>query len=103
MFFEPALFGVTGAAVKINELDEHVVSVGVGILIITGVIRILVTGIIAFGDNLNLKEKVLYTKAEKKIRNAFYLIVINLLYVFFFVCRYFVHWLVWQKRRFKPP
>lgn len=58
MFFEPALFGVTGAAVKINELDEHVVTIGVGILITTGIVRILSTIIIAFGDNLNLKEKV---------------------------------------------
>lgn len=58
MFFEPALFGVTGANVKINELDENVVTIGVGILITTGIVRILVTGFIAFGDNLNLKEKV---------------------------------------------
>lgn len=58
MFFEPALFGVTGAAVKINELDEHVVTIGVGILVTTGVVRILSTAFIAFGDNLNMKEKV---------------------------------------------
>lgn len=100
MFFEPALFGVTGAAIKINELDEHVVSVGVGILIITGVTRILVTGFIAFGDNLNLKEKVKYKNGEKNNPNALHFIVNKCLCAFF--RRYFVHWLVWQKQRFKP-
>lgn len=58
MFFEPALFGVTGAAVKINELDQNVVAIGVGILFTTTLVRILVTAFIAFGDNLNVKEKV---------------------------------------------
>lgn len=58
MFFEPALFGVTGAAIKLDELDRHVVIVGVGILITTGVVRIISTILIAFGDNFNLKEKV---------------------------------------------
>lgn len=58
MFFEPALFGVTGASVRINELDRHVVIVGVSILVVCAVVRICVTSLIAFGDNLNVKEKV---------------------------------------------
>lgn len=60
MFFEPALFGVTGATVRINELGERLdfMAIGVGILVTTGLIRILVTAFIAFGDNLNIKEKV---------------------------------------------
>ncbi len=58
MIFEPILFGITGAAVKIDELDPHVVSIGVGILTAGAVIRILATVAIAFGDKLNLKEKV---------------------------------------------
>jgi len=58
MIFEPILFGITGAAVKINELDPHVVSVGIGILSAAAVIRILSTVAIAVGDKLNLKEKV---------------------------------------------
>lgn len=58
MFFEPALFGVTGASVKIFELDKQVVIIGVSILVTTGVVRIISTALIAFGDNLNLKEKV---------------------------------------------
>lgn len=62
MFFEPALFGITGAAVKINELDSHVVTTGVSILVVCGIVRICSTSLIAFGDNLNTKEKV----SEKK-------------------------------------
>lgn len=60
MFFEPALFGVTGATVKISELGEHLdfMAIGIGILVTTGLVRILVTAFIAFGDNLNIKEKV---------------------------------------------
>lgn len=58
MIFEPILFGITGAAVKINELDPHIVSYGVAILVAGGVIRILSTVAIAVGDKLNLKEKV---------------------------------------------
>lgn len=58
MFFEPALFGVTGAAVKLDELDERIVAIGLGILVVTSVVRIIVTACIAFGDNLNFKEKV---------------------------------------------
>lgn len=58
MIFEPILFGITGAAVKIDELDPHIVSVGVAILIAGVVLRILVTSAIAIGDKLNMKEKV---------------------------------------------
>lgn len=58
MFFEPALFGVTGASVKIYELDEHYVITGVSILVVCGIVRICATVLISFGDNLNLKEKV---------------------------------------------
>lgn len=82
MFFEPALFGVTGASVKINELGESLdyLGIGVAILIATGVVRILTTACIAFGDNLNLKEKVRTILernfriffAKKKFKNQFY-------------------------------
>lgn len=58
MIFEPILFGITGASVKINELDPHVVTVGAGILAAGVIIRIMATVAIAFGDRLNLKEKV---------------------------------------------
>lgn len=58
MIFEPILFGITGAAVKINELDPHVVSIGVGVLLAGVIVRIMMTIAIAVGDKLNLKEKV---------------------------------------------
>lgn len=58
MIFEPILFGMTGAVVKINELDPHVVSIGIGIISAGVIIRILSTIAIAVGDKLNLKEKV---------------------------------------------
>lgn len=68
MFFEPALFGITGAAIKINELDHHIVSVGLTILACTSVVRIISTALIAFGDNLNLKEKVCNLSCKKKMK-----------------------------------
>ncbi|XP_031632102.1 sodium/hydrogen exchanger 9B2 [Contarinia nasturtii] len=58
MFFEPALFGVTGASVKIDALDKDVVTQGVSILVVCAIIRICCTILIAIGDNLNLKEKI---------------------------------------------
>ncbi len=58
MIFEPILFGITGTVVRINELDPHVVSIGIGIISAGVVIRILSTIAIAFGDKLNMKEKV---------------------------------------------
>lgn len=58
MFFEPILFGITGAAVKINELDANIVSVGTAILVTAVVLRLLTTVLIAFRDGLNMKEKV---------------------------------------------
>lgn len=39
-------------------MDPHVVSVGIGILSVGVIVRILSTVAIAFGDNLNVKEKV---------------------------------------------
>lgn len=63
MFFEPALFGVTGATIRIDQLGAHLdyMGIGVGIIVITGLVRIFVTAFIAFGDNLNVKEKVRMT------------------------------------------
>ncbi|XP_040159562.1 sodium/hydrogen exchanger 9B2 isoform X1 [Anopheles arabiensis] len=58
MIFEPILFGITGASIKIAELDPHIVSIGVGSIYAVAVIRILTTVAIAFGDKLNVKEKI---------------------------------------------
>ncbi|XP_037894755.1 sodium/hydrogen exchanger 9B1 isoform X4 [Glossina fuscipes] len=57
MIFEPILFGITGATVKIDELDSDIVSVGIGCLVVGCVLRILCTAGLAFGDRLNMKEK----------------------------------------------
>ncbi|XP_030376902.1 sodium/hydrogen exchanger 9B2 isoform X2 [Scaptodrosophila lebanonensis] len=57
MIFEPILFGLTGATVKINELDSHTVSLGAACIYASALLRIFTTVGIAFGDHLNLKEK----------------------------------------------
>nr|CAI5842090.1 unnamed protein product [Callosobruchus analis] len=57
MIFEPILFGLTGAAIKINELDGSVVSICVGILLVAILIRMLSTVVCGIGCKLNLKEK----------------------------------------------
>lgn len=58
MFFEPALFGITGAAVKIDELDAEIFYTGAAIIAAAVVVRMVVTIGISFGDGFNLKEKV---------------------------------------------
>lgn len=60
MFFEPILFGITGATVKFNELDPNYVLIGLSIIGGAAVLRIITTAAIAFGDRLNAKEKVLH-------------------------------------------
>ncbi|KAJ8915608.1 hypothetical protein NQ315_003392 [Exocentrus adspersus] len=58
MIFQPILFGVTGARVRLNELDRDTVFMAVGILIAATIIRILATTAVSVGCRLNLKEKV---------------------------------------------
>lgn len=58
MIFEPILFGITGAQIKLNELDPNFVYVGVGCLLTGIIIRIFVTVIVGIGCGLNLKEKI---------------------------------------------
>ncbi|XP_015835932.1 sodium/hydrogen exchanger 9B2 isoform X2 [Tribolium castaneum] len=58
MIFEPVLFSITGAQVKLDELDGYIVSIGVAILIAGIVIRIAVTVLLGIGCKLNLKEKI---------------------------------------------
>ncbi|KAJ3654391.1 hypothetical protein Zmor_013581 [Zophobas morio] len=57
MIFEPILFSITGAQVKLDELDPHIVSIGLGILIASAVVRMVVTAVLGIGCKLNLKEK----------------------------------------------
>lgn len=72
MLFEPILFGLTGSTVKINELDGTTVAYGVAILVAGIVIRIFVTAGIAFGDRLNVKEKVSGEGEESQQRLVFH-------------------------------
>ncbi|KAJ8983795.1 hypothetical protein NQ317_008113 [Molorchus minor] len=58
MIFEPILFGITGATVKINELDGSIVGTTIGILAAAAVLRIIVTVVVGIGCKLNLKEKI---------------------------------------------
>ncbi|XP_050309303.1 sodium/hydrogen exchanger 9B1-like [Anthonomus grandis grandis] len=58
MFFEPILFSITGAQIRLNELDGNVVLLGLGILVASSVIRIVGTVVLGIGCSLNLKEKV---------------------------------------------
>ncbi|KAJ8928452.1 hypothetical protein NQ314_018994 [Rhamnusium bicolor] len=58
MIFEPILFGITGASIKLNELNGSVVYISLGILAAAAIIRILTTTVVGIGCKLNLKEKV---------------------------------------------
>jgi solute carrier family 9B (sodium/hydrogen exchanger), member 1/2 len=58
MIFEPILFGITGATVKLDELDRNIVTYGLISLCVGAVIRIITTALVAFGDKLNWKERV---------------------------------------------
>lgn len=58
MIFEPILFGITGAAIKIDELKPEVVYIGLGILAAGVILRMIVTVLVAVGDGFNFKEKV---------------------------------------------
>lgn len=58
MIFEPILFGVTGATVKIDLLDPEMVKFCLIILFTGVIVRILSTIAISFGDKLNWKERV---------------------------------------------
>ncbi|GJQ86479.1 hypothetical protein Trydic_g10384 [Trypoxylus dichotomus] len=58
MIFEPILFSITGAQIKINELDPNIVSIGAGCLIAGVILRALVTVLVGIGCGLNLKEKI---------------------------------------------
>ncbi|XP_037958585.1 sodium/hydrogen exchanger 9B2 isoform X2 [Teleopsis dalmanni] len=57
MIFEPILFGITGATVKISALEPDIVYVGCGCIAAGAILRIFSTAGIAFGDRLNVKEK----------------------------------------------
>ncbi|XP_033325284.1 na[+]/H[+] hydrogen antiporter 1 isoform X1 [Megalopta genalis] len=58
MICEPILFAVTGAQIKIDELDPKTVYLGIACLLTAIVIRIVTTILVSIGSKLNLKEKI---------------------------------------------
>ncbi|XP_072936443.1 sodium/hydrogen exchanger 9B2-like isoform X2 [Epargyreus clarus] len=58
MFFEPMLFGVTGAQVVLSELPPSLMLVCSGITLTCVVLRAVVTSASAVRSNLNMKEKI---------------------------------------------
>ncbi|XP_076244906.1 na[+]/H[+] hydrogen antiporter 1 isoform X2 [Calliopsis andreniformis] len=58
MIFEPILFAVTGAQIRIDELDGKTVYLGLTCLLSGIVIRIMATVLVGIGSKLNLKEKI---------------------------------------------
>lgn len=58
MIFEPILFGITGAQIKLNELEGSAVYIGIGCMVGGIIIRILSTILLGIGCKLNMKEKV---------------------------------------------
>lgn len=58
MFFEPMLFGVTGAQVVIAELEPRLVLIGGGILVACVALRAMLTSLCAVRSNLNMREKI---------------------------------------------
>ncbi|VEN54965.1 unnamed protein product, partial [Callosobruchus maculatus] len=58
MIFQPILFGITGARVKINELKPELLGLCLGVLITAIVIRMAITIFFSIGCKLNNKEKI---------------------------------------------
>lgn len=57
LIIEPALFSVTGTAIKLKELDQNIIYTAIGILVASMIIRIVSTVILGAMSKLNLKEK----------------------------------------------
>ncbi|CAH2008989.1 unnamed protein product [Acanthoscelides obtectus] len=58
MIFQPILFGITGARVKVNDLKPELLGLCLGVLITGIVIRMVITICLGIGCKLNNKEKV---------------------------------------------
>nr|CAH7740421.1 unnamed protein product [Callosobruchus chinensis] len=63
MIFQPILFGITGARVKINELKPELLGLCLGVLLTGIVIRMAITTFFSIGCKLNNKEKVFVSVA----------------------------------------
>ncbi|KAG5871506.1 hypothetical protein JTB14_027169 [Gonioctena quinquepunctata] len=58
LIFQPILFGITGTRIMINDLHGDIVLIALGILGASMVLRMLFTGLVSIGCNLNLREKI---------------------------------------------
>lgn len=72
--FQPILFSIAGARIKLKELNGSVVIIGCAIVLTGVVTRMLVTTVVGIGCKLNLKEKVFVSiawmcKAIVQVRN----------------------------------
>lgn len=56
--FQPLLFGLIGAEIRVNELDGHTVGLGIASLAIALVVRVLFTFVCVMCSGFNLKEKI---------------------------------------------
>lgn len=56
--FQPILFSIAGARIKLNEINTGVVVIGCAIIVSGVIIRLIATTIVGIGCKLNLKEKV---------------------------------------------
>ena len=57
MVFEPLMFGLIGAEVKIEYMSAKLIGRGIATLAIGLMLRTLVTYLVTFGNNLKLKER----------------------------------------------
>ena len=67
--FQPMLFGLIGAEVKVSYLDKNLVASGIGTLCVGLVVRCLMTYVVVMGNGLNVKEKV-STPLDVKLRGS---------------------------------
>lgn len=75
--FQPILFSIAGARIKLHELNTSVVVIGCAIIVSGVTIRLIATTIVGIGCKLNLKEKVFVAiawmcKAIVQVRYCYY-------------------------------
>ncbi|XP_054283781.1 sodium/hydrogen exchanger 9B2-like isoform X3 [Macrosteles quadrilineatus] len=58
MVFEPILFSLTGTQIRIREIDTHIFIIATATLAASCILRQMATVVVAFGTNLNFKEKI---------------------------------------------
>ncbi|XP_038123993.1 sodium/hydrogen exchanger 9B2 isoform X1 [Cyprinodon tularosa] len=56
--FQPLLFGLIGAEIRVSELEGHAVGLGIASLLIALLVRVLFTYVCVLGAGFNVKEKI---------------------------------------------